>query len=473
VTTPRRSSMIEQSVQKILIIDDEPEICWIVKKVLSEKGYDVHTAFDGERGLEVVDAVMPDLVLLDLKLPGINGLEVLERVKERHAKLPVIILSAFDDVSAAVRGMKLGAYDYISKPLNVDEMLITLKNALKTSQLITEVDKLKLQIAKNEQESMIWSCPAMQRVMEMVDRIAHYDVTVLIRGESGTGKELIAQYLHCHSPRAPQPLVSIDCSALPETLVESELFGYEKGAFTGANESKAGRFEMAQGGTLFLDEIGNLPLSTQVKLLRVLQERSLVRLAGKREIPIDVRIITATNVNLEEAMQSGRFREDLYHRLNEFTVTMPPLRDRGEEVELLAKHFLARFNQEFNKEIQGFAPEVYQAMREYHWPGNVRQLMNVVKRAVVMSSEVIDLTHFPAEVTRTPASPAAGPEADPLPKNQAIRPLKEICQEVSRKVEREAILRALQTTRWNKLKTARLLKINYKTLFNKMKELGI
>jgi DNA-binding NtrC family response regulator len=461
--------MIEQSTQKILIVDDEPEICWIVKKVLSEKGYEVHTAFDGERGLEMVDSILPDLVLLDLKLPGINGLETLERIKERYAKLPVIILSAFDDVSAAVRGMKLGAYDYISKPLNVDEMLITLKNALKTSQLLSEVDNLKSQIAKQGYEPMVWSSTGMQKVMELVDRIAHYDVTALIRGESGTGKELIAEYLHNHSPRANQPLISIDCSALPETLVESELFGYERGAFTGAHESKAGRFEMAQNGTLFLDEIGNLPLATQIKLLRVLQERCLVRLSGKREIAIDVRIITATNINLEEAMQAGRFREDLYHRLNEFTIHLPPLRERGEEVELLAKHFLERFAKEFGKDIKSFTPEVYELMRRYSWPGNVRELMNVVKRAVVMATDVIDTTHFPVEV----AKPAAGPLEGKVPDVAPIRPLKEICQEVSRRVEREAILRALQETRWNKLKTARLLKINYKTLFNKMKELGI
>lgn len=460
--------------QKILIVDDEPEICWIVKKVLSEKGYAVHTAFNGEQGLKMAGDVSPDLVFLDLKLPGIDGLEVLRQLKDRHRELLVVILSAFDDVSAAVRAMKLGAYDYISKPLNVDEMIITLKNAMKTSQLMNEVDDLKTQIAERNESRMIWSCPAMQRVMDIIARIAGYDVTVLIRGESGTGKELIAEYLHSHSPRANHPLVSIDCSALPENLVESELFGYERGAFTGANESKPGRFELAQGGTLFLDEIGNLPQSIQVKLLRVLQERRLQRLGGRREIEIDVRVLAATNTSLETGMRDGTFREDLYHRLNEFTVNLPPLRERGEELELLTKHFLERFNRQFNKTVDHVAPEVMEFFQAYQWPGNVREMMNTLKRAVVMASDRITLSHLPLDVVQrskseTPREAAAVAAAPP----QAIRPLKEVCQEVARQVERETISRVLQETRWNKVKTARLLKINYKTLFNKMRELGI
>lgn len=461
------------ATKKILVVDDEPEICWIVKKVLAEAGFEVELAFDGERGLDMVEKGAPNLVLLDLRLPGIDGLETLKRIKAQHTHLPVIILSAFDNVGAAVRAMKLGAYDYISKPLNVDEMLITLKNALQTTELIEEVGLLRQQIASNQTENLIWSCPAMNKILEMVRRIAQYDVTALIQGESGTGKELIAQYIHAHSTRAQGPFISIDCGALPETLVESELFGYERGAFTGAHERKLGRFELAQNGTLFLDEIGNLSLAIQVKLLRVLQERRLQRLGGKGEVEINVRIITATNTVLDKALKAGTFREDLYHRLNEFTVELPALRERLEDIPLLAQHFLTRFNRQFSKTVSGFSPEVLEIFRQYPWPGNVRELMHAVKRAVVLAAEIVETPQLPPEILEwQPCPQSLAVALAPFPET-VLRPLKEICQEVSRKVERETIIRVLQETRWNKVKTARRLQINYKTLFNKMKELGI
>jgi DNA-binding NtrC family response regulator len=461
------------ATKKILVVDDEPEICWIVKKVLVEAGFDVDLAFDGERGLDMVEKGEPNLVLLDLRLPGIDGLETLKRIKAQHTQLPVVILSAFDNVGAAVRAMKLGAYDYISKPLNVDEMLITLKNALQTTELMVEVGMLRQQIASNQTENLIWSCPVMNKVLEMVSRIAQYDVTALIQGESGTGKELIAQYIHAHSSRSQGPFISIDCGALPETLVESELFGYERGAFTGAHERKLGRFELAQNGTLFLDEIGNLSLAIQVKLLRVLQERRLQRLGGKGEVEINVRIITATNTVLEKALKDGTFREDLYHRLNEFTVELPSLKERVEDIPLLAQHFLARFNRQFSKTVAGFSPEVLEILRQYPWPGNVRELMHAVKRAVVLATDMIEIPQLPPEILEWQPRPQSLAVALAPSPETAVRPLKEICQEVSRKVEREAIIRVLQETRWNKVKTARILQINYKTLFNKMKELGI
>jgi DNA-binding NtrC family response regulator len=465
--------MKNQTNQRILIIDDEPEICWIMKKVLSEKGYEVFTAFNGEQGVEQVAQTVPDLVFLDIKLPGIDGLEVLRQVKEKYPSLPVIILSAFDDVNAAVRAMKLGAYDYISKPLNVDEMHITLKNALKTRELMREIKDLKKKIQGKKQSNTVWSCPGMQKVMDLVERIGRYDVTVMIRGESGTGKELIAETIHNQSLRSENKIISIDCSALPHNLVESELFGYEKGAFTGANESRPGRFEMAHGGTLFLDEVGNLPVQTQMKMLRVLQERKLQRLGGKQEIEIDVRLIIATNTDLEKAMQTGQFREDLYHRLNEFTIQLPPLRERQEDITLLLQHFMEHFNQQFDKSVHAIAPDAMEFLRSYSWPGNIRELMNVMKRAVVMANDTIEFNHLPMESFQK-TRPTANISMQPLTlENHPIRPLKEICQEVARKVERETISRVLQETRWNKVKTARLLKINYKTLFNKMRELGI
>ncbi|MBN1596462.1 sigma-54-dependent Fis family transcriptional regulator [candidate division FCPU426 bacterium] len=462
--------MDRPALPKILVIDDEPEICWIMKKVLSENGCEAHTAFNGEQGMDMAEAVSPDLVFLDMKLPGVDGLEVLQRLKSKNPSLPVIILSAFDNVSAAVKAMKLGAYDYISKPLNIDEMLITLKNAMNTTQLINEVENLQRQIKKHD--SLIWSCASMQKVIDLVDRIAPYEVTVFIRGESGTGKELIAEYIHQHSQRAKEPLVSIDCSALPENLVESELFGYEKGAFTGAHTDKPGRFELAHGGTLFLDEIGNLPVTTQVKLLRVLQERCMHRLGGKKEIEINVRLITATNTDIEKAIQQGLFREDLYHRLNEFSLYLPSLRERQEDIELLVQHFISRFNPQFEKSVKQVSPEAMNFLKTYAWPGNVRELMNVIKRAVIMAQETIEFQHLPIETFQARQTPIQE-QAAPIPSDNPIRPLKEICQEVARRVERETISRVLQETRWNKVKTARLLQINYKTLFNKMRELGI
>lgn len=463
-----------KSQKKIIVVDDEPEICWIVKKVLVDQGFEVELAFDGERALEMVDRVEPQLVLLDLRLPGIDGLETLKRIKAKFAQMPVIILSAFDNVEAAVRAMKLGAYDYISKPLNVDEMLITLKNALQTCDLIHEVDSLRKQVASRTLNNLICASPAMQKVIELVKRIAQYDVTVLIQGESGTGKELIAEFIHANSTRAGKPFVSIDCGALPETLVESELFGYERGAFTGANDRKLGRFELAQDGTLFLDEIGNLSAAIQIKLLRVLQERQLQRLGGKGEIAINVRIITATNVDLEQAIKEGKFREDLYHRINEFRVQLPSLRERGEDLDLLARHFLEKFNTQFTKAIREFSPEALLLFRQYPWPGNIRELMNVIKRAVVLGSDRIEIQHLPPEILEyQPGSAIRSGQAADKPVDMDIRPLKEICQEITRRVERETIIRVLEETRWNKVKTAKLLKINYKTLFNKMKELDI
>lgn len=457
---------------KIVMIDDEPEICWIVKKVLEENNFDVHTVFDGEKGIELVRAIQPDLVLLDIKLPGIDGLETLKRIKMLEKNILVIMLSAFHDVTAAVKSMKSGAYDYINKPVNIDEMLITIKNAITTRQLISELDSLRTRIARQSKERMIWSSESMQKIMEIVSHISPYDVTVLIQGESGTGKELIADYIHAHSPRADKEMISIDCSALPETLVESELFGYERGAFTGANESKPGRFELAHGSTLFLDEIGNLPLSTQVKLLRVIQERKLQRLGGKEEIEIDVRLITATNVDLVKAIEAGRFRDDLYHRLNEFNVSLPPLRERPGDAKLLAVHFLEQYNQQYKKTIAGFSEDVFEKLNHYTWPGNIRELMNTIKRAVVLAHDRIESEHFNLD-RMTTQQPAAEPLSVSSIDLQNIRPLKEICQAVARKVEKDTITRVLEETRWNKVKTAKLLQINYKTLFNKIKELGI
>jgi len=295
-------------------------------------------------------------------------------------------------------------------------------------------------------------------------------VSVLLRGESGTGKEMIARYIHQLSPRAGQAFISVDCSALPVALVEAELFGYERGAFTDAYAAKPGRFEAAQSGTLFLDEIGNLPLTVQAKLLRVLQERRFQRLGGREEITLRTRLITATNSDLEKIIQAGNFREELYHRMNEFEIQLPPLRDRGADLDLLARYFLAQCNHEFGKNLEGFAPAVWEIFHAYAWPGNVRELRNAIRRAAILANRRIETPHLPADLLAAGYGFTAQDSPNPAAET---RSLKRIRQEASRRLERETILRALAKTRWNKAQAARLLKINYKTLFNKMKELGI
>ena len=460
---------------KVLVVDDEPENCFVVAKALEDEGMLPLVAYSGADALEMLEADHQiQLVLLDIRMPGMDGVEVLARIRERDLDLPVVIISAFEQVSTAVNCMRLGAYDYLTKPLNIHELKITVANTFRTLKLQHEVTRLRSEIDKRRGlEQMVGSSPAVQKVVALIQRVAQHDISVLITGDSGTGKEVVAEAIHGLSPRRDKPFICVDCTALPEHLVESELFGYEKGAFTGAQERKPGRFELAHGGTLFLDEIGNLPPNAQMKLLRVLQEREVTRLGGKQAFPVDVRVLAATNSDLKVMMKAGTYREDLFHRLNEFSIHLPPLRERGGDVELLAAFFLHRFNGQFKRQVSGFSPAALACLRAYPWPGNVRELHNAIKRGVVLAESLIEPSHLPPEVRTAEGlePPSAGGEpASAMPLSGEIPPLKEATQLAVARVERELITRALQSTQNNKMQAAKLLKIDYKTLFNKLKE---
>jgi DNA-binding NtrC family response regulator len=450
------------ALARVLIVDDEPEISWLLARDLQAAGYEVATAGTAHAALDAAETKRPEVVLLDLRLPDGDGLDVLRRIREMHDATVVIMLTGHATIESAVRAMKLGAFDYLIKPMHLEEVRLVIEKGLETRRLVAEVQTLRAALRDQVgPEELVGRSVLMQQLRHVITQVAPYDVNILIRGASGTGKELIARALHGQSPRRGGPFIPLDCAALPEALVESELFGHERGAFTGATQRRLGRFELAHGGTLFLDEIGNLPLSTQMKLLRVLEDRAISRLGGRGQIPVDVRIIAATHLNFEEAMQEGRFREDLYHRLNEFTLHVPPLRERTEDIPELVDHFLKRIGQELGKVVSGLAPEALRACEAYAWPGNVRELRNALKRAAVLAGDVIGLRDLPVEVS-TAAPPVARP-GGPTRLRDAVR-------DAVRAAERDLILRTLERTRWNRARTARLLGINYKTLHRKLRE---
>lgn len=449
--------------EKILIIDDEPDIGWLFSKILGEEGYQVSTALSGQEGISIIKKERPDLVFLDIRLPGIDGIETLKEIRKFNTELLVIILTAYETVKTAVEAMKLGAYDYLSKPVDNERIKIIIKNALKTRNLTREVIHLRQRIMeKYDFNAIIGDSPQMQKVLDMIKTVAAHEITVLLQGRSGTGKELVARAIHYGSKRAEKPFVVIDCSILPETLVESEIFGYEKGAFTGAYERKKGKFELANQGTVFLDEIGNLTTSVQIKLLRVLQEREIERLGGKRPIKVDVRLIAAANTNLERAIKHGRFREDLFYRLNVFPIQLPPLRDREGDVLLLAGYFLKHFDQEFKKKKTKISPEAMELLVGYHWPGNVRELRNVIESAVLLSDGIIFPQHL-SEKIQSVLGESVKMEGS----------LKEVTRQARQRAEKKLILKVLKDVNWNRSKASKILKVDYKTLYNKMKEYNI
>jgi DNA-binding NtrC family response regulator len=459
--------------RNILIVDDEPEHCLFVSRSLNSAGYNTQIAHDGPRAIDLSRQQHFDLYLLDIRMQPLNGIQVLQELRTLNPEIQAIMLSAFGDVDVAVKCMKLGAYDFLSKPINLDELLITVGNALKSMQLQKEVQTLRTQIEIQQSADMILGeSPKMVELLKTIEQVAGHDITVMIRGESGTGKELTARALHAKSRRAKAPFISVDCATLPETLVESELFGYERGAFTGANARKIGRFEQAASGTLFLDEIGNLAAAVQIKLLRVLQERRYSRLGGKEDLPFKATVVTATNVNLEKAIQEGAFREDLYYRLNEFVLRLPPLRERREDVPLLVKNFLDCFNRRFNKSVKDVTPEVLSLFLTYPWPGNIREMKNVIKRAVVLADDMIQIQHLPEpQFSEGEIEKQRG--AYPLPPELAGASLKEIVKHEIETLERRVIQETLEASRWNRSLAAKKLEIDYKTLYNKMKEYGI
>ena len=378
----------------LLVVDDEPQILRAVAGLLQDEGFEVLTALDGETALKMVEAEVPDLVLLDIALPGLDGLEALSELKRQHPLLPVIMVSAYGSVENAIKATRLGAFDFIEKPPNADKILLSVRNALEWARLAEENRRLRQQRAPVKE--IIGESAAICRLREKLALVAPTNAAVLIIGENGTGKELVARALHALSRRSHQPLVEVNCAAIPEDLIESELFGHEKGAFTGASSRRRGKFDLAHEGTLFLDEIGDMSLKTQAKILRILEEQRFERVGGGRPIQVDVRVLAATNKNLEEEIAKGRFREDLYHRINVIPLNVPPLRERREDIPLLAAHFLQELSQENGAPGKTFTPAALEALATMPWPGNVRELKNFVFRLVILSPfDLVDVADLP------------------------------------------------------------------------------
>ncbi len=407
---------------RILVVDDEKNYLVVLEALLRSEGYDVITADNGAAALRLTEGDEPDMVVTDMKMPRMTGTELIGKLKERYPELPVIVMTAFGTVENAVEAMKLGATDYIAKPFENQELLLTIEKSLKMRRLMTQNRLLREELGGFGE--IIGQSSAMRQVYAMVEKVADAKATVLITGESGTGKELIARALHARSSRAEEPFVAVNCMAITETLMESELFGHEKGSFTGATSSRKGRFELAHRGTLFLDEIGEIPPATQVKLLRVLQERTFERVGGTQPITVDVRIVAATNRDLAEQVKLGKFRDDLFYRLNVVRLEMPALRERAEDLPLLVAHFVKKYAAEVGRPVPKVSAQAMQAIYDHSWPGNVRELENALERAVILCGEEIQVDDLPLEVS---AQAGAGIAATELPTgmtiNQAVEDL--------------------------------------------------
>jgi len=393
--------------ERILIIDDELGIREMFKRLLKDSGYDLHFAKDGLEGVEMLRKDNFDLIISDLKMPKMDGIGVLKTAKEYNPHIPVIVLTAYATVETAVEAIKIGAYDYITKPFDPDAIEVTIKNAILHKRLLDENKSLKERLRITEGlEEIIAESPKMMDVLNIIGKVAPTDATVLIQGESGTGKELIARAIHKKSLRSEKVFLSINCGAIPETLLESELFGYEKGSFTGATTSKEGLFEAANKGTLFLDEIGEMSQNLQVKLLRVLQDREILRIGGRRPIGVDVRVISATNKNLKREVEKGNFRDDLFYRINIFTIDLPPLRERKEDIPALLFHFIKKYNIKFSKNIDSISPALMNFFTRYTWPGNIRELENLIERGILMTEgRQLDIDCLPRDLIEEPSRP--------------------------------------------------------------------
>ncbi|MDI3280399.1 MAG: sigma-54 dependent transcriptional regulator [Bacillota bacterium] len=443
----------------LLVVDDELNLARLMAKVLTEEGYEVSVATTGESGLALAMELVPEVVLLDLKLPDLDGMALLRALKERLPETMVVMVTAHGTIQLAVEAMRQGAEDFITKPFTHDQLRLVVHKVLEKRRLAEENFYLREQLeSRFGLENLVGQSPAMQKVFFLIRRAAQTNARVLILGESGTGKELVARAIHKLSARREGPFIPMNCAAIPETLLESELFGYERGAFTGAMGRHIGRFEAANGGTLFLDEIGEMPLGMQVKLLRVLQEGEVQRLGGNRPVRVDVRVIAATNLDLEKALAEGKLREDLYFRLNVIQIKLPPLRERKEDLELLVEHFLRKYAPPGEK--WQIAPSALAALKAYHWPGNVRELENAIERALVISrGRVIEVDCLPPEIIQ-----AAGGEVE-RPQPERLYSLKEL--------ERRAIAEALLAVEGNRQKAAQLLGISVRSLQYKIKEYGL
>ena len=445
-------------MSKILVIEDDVAFCKLVEKFLSKQGYEISCAFSAVQAHRLIENLKFNLILTDLRLPDSDGMTLLSEFKKNLPTTPVILMTGYSDINTAVKAMKNGAFDYISKPFNPDEVLLVVENALKTSLPEASPKEIsqKPEIAKDEQTEFVTGVsPAALKLAEYIKLVSPTDISVLIIGESGTGKEVIAHKIHRNSNRSNKPFVAVDCGTIPKDLAASEFFGHIKGSFTGAINNKVGYFEAANGGTIFLDEIGNLSYENQMQLLRALQERKIKPVGSNKEIAVDIRIITATNEDLRQAVKKGEFREDLYHRINEFSIDSPSLKDRKQDLLIFADYFLQKANEQLDREVIGFSDQVIQIFYNYSWPGNLRELQNVVKRATLLTtSSMIEQQVLPSELLGITEK-----------NNQDVFSLSEN--------EKEAIIEALKQANNNKSEAAKLLKITRKTLYNKLNFYGL
>lgn len=468
-------------MKKILIIDDEINIGLLLSKFLTRNGFSVSTATTGNSAAELLDKENFDLVLCDYRLEDTDGREMLVKIKEKHPQTGVIIITGYSDIKLAVELIKLGAYDYITKPLYPDEILNTINKAIDTQQALNErpanennsaeqgKNKVARPVYQHVENFVAGQSQASKDLMKQIQLVAPTSYSVILTGESGTGKESVAKAIHLNSPRKNNPFVAMDCGSLTKELAGSEFFGHEKGSFTGALNTKIGHFEMANGGTLFLDEVGNLSYEIQAALLRTVQERKIKRIGSTKEIDLDVRIVVATNENLATAIQKGRFREDLYHRFNEFSIDLPPLSHRGKDIMIFAKNFLDFANEELGRAVKGFSEDVEKCFLSYNWPGNVRELKNVVRRATLLTeTDEIQLKALPLEIS-TDARATQIEQHIQHRNPEKSRDLKNAASEA----EYEAILKVLREVNFNKTKAAKILNIDRKTLYNKMKAINL
>jgi DNA-binding NtrC family response regulator len=446
----------------VLVVDDELNQRNILRTILSAEGYETYVAASGEEALKILNSYNPEVVLTDLKMEGMDGIQLMEKIKARENPPEVVLMTAFGTIPSVVEAMNKGAYSYLEKPLDKDKVLLNVRHALEKSILLRENQNLqKALYDKFSIEGIVGDSAVMRKVIDITKKVSQNPVTVLVLGESGTGKELIAKAIHYKSPRSSKPFTAINCAAIPENLLESELFGYEPGAFTGAVTRKIGLFEASNGGTMFLDEIGDLPPMTQSKILRVLQEKEIRRLGGRDAIRVDVRIIAATNKNLEKEMKNGRFREDLYYRLRVVTIEIPPLRERREDIPHLVSYFLQRYNTEFGKRIKRVDEQAMKSLVDYHWPGNVRQVESVIERAVLMcESETIRLQDIKSELR--------------LSRHQSLFDI-DVPEEgiVFEELEKELLKKAMEKANHVAARAARLLGMSYKTFWYRWEKFGL
>lgn len=453
--------------ERILIVDDSQEILSNLSEYLTESGYDVDTSTDGATGISMLESRFYDVIFIDLRMPGVDGMEVLKHAKENSPDSLCIILTGYGTIKNAVEAIKSGAFDYLTKPVKLEEVLVIIKRALEHRNLKRENINLRKQLKKKYRfENIIGDSERMQKVFETIDKVADTDSTILILGDSGTGKELVAKAIHYNSYRRNGPFVPVNCAAIPSELLESELFGHERGAFTGAIRTRIGRFELANGGALFLDEIGDMTPVLQSKLLRVLQERQFERIGGIKAIKTDIRVIAATHQDLKKAVQQKRFREDLYYRLNVIPIQIPPLRDRRSDIPLMVHHFLNHFGKTKKKKIVGMANDVLQRLMEYDWPGNVRELENMIERIVILTNnETIIQEDLPEKLQSI--SEADHARGLSLPEEGVS------LETAVNDFEKELILQALNKTGWVKSKAAQMLHLNRTTLIEKIKRLNL